>query len=210
MRDCIESIKFRGYKIKIYQDDNSSESPDDWGDDSLFLVGYHRDFTVDRSTKTSGGIPPGLAQDITRGGKYEDGIENYEAARYCKEYHIFGLEAYIHSGVSLALSQEGSFVDREWDVSQLGLVFVSKKEWKTREKAREAARGLIKTWNMYLSGEVYGYLIENTFGEESGGCWGFYGSDYKASGLIDNARGEINEAKKQDKELARIAAGGQA
>jgi hypothetical protein len=130
------------------------------------------------------GISQELAQAIAAGGKSQDFDEclNDEAKDYCKKYHIFGLEAYIHSGVSLSLSHEGNFPDRQWDVSQLGLVFASKKEWKSRAKARKAALGLIETWNCSMSGDVYGCVREEydqdkkQIKEDS--CWGFYGYKY--------------------------------
>ncbi|HRZ15236.1 MAG TPA: hypothetical protein P5110_07000 [Candidatus Omnitrophota bacterium] len=210
--------------------DDINDSPDDWGDDNLFLVGYHRDFSVDRGqrelvtifkesefkkdngysgrayadgygwksyeeAKAAGlinkqvrrgryvpGISQELAQCIARGGKYEDGSENSEAKEYCKKYRIFGLEAYIHGGVVLALSHEGNFPDRRWDVSQLGLVFVSKEEWKTRKKARKAAQGLIETWNQYLSGDVYTIVREDYDKEKNQINYdcvgGYYGREY--------------------------------
>jgi len=188
VESTISIIKTKtGYEARYLVQDNDPRSPDEDGDDSLFLVGYHRDFTVDRSTRKDGrsvgGISQGLAQDIARGGKYEDDSINEEAKDYCKKYHIFGLEAYIHSGVALALSREGNFPDRQWDVSQLGLVFASKKEWKSREKARKAALGLIETWNCSLSGDVYGCIKEtyNNKKEVVGdydSCWGYYGYKY--------------------------------
>ena len=148
-----------------------------------------------------------MAQDIARGGKYEDGSENSEALQYCKDYHIFGLEAYIHSGVVLALSREGNFPDRQWDVSQLGLVFVSKKEWKTRAKAREAALGLIEYWNSCLSGEVYGFVIEDSEGGTLDSCWGFFG-DYDENCLPDAMASALRcnrEEAKKKRELYTIA-----
>ena len=105
-----------------------------------------------------------------------------------KAFHVFPLEAYIHSGVCLALSREGDFPDRRWDVSQLGAVLVSKKEARTKAKARTSALGLIKTWNDYLSGNVYGFEIEDASGQVIDSCWGFYG-DYEAKG------GALAEAK---------------
>ena len=42
-----EDIYYKGYKIKIRQDEDS-ESPNDWGDENLFLVYDHRQFTVKR------------------------------------------------------------------------------------------------------------------------------------------------------------------
>ena len=47
--------------------------------------------------------------------------------------------------------------------------------------ARKAALGLIQEWNDYLSGNVYGYVVEDERGEHLDSCWGFYG-DYNADG----------------------------
>lgn len=170
-----EKIEYKGFIINVWPDD-MNESPESWGDSGLFLTGYHSDFWVKGIEK----ISKELAQDIARGGKYDDNSINENAAEYIKEYHIFGLEAYIHSGVALALSQEGNFPDRRWDVSQLGLVFASKAEFKTRDKAEEAARTLIKTWNEYLSGNVWGFTIKDAAGNEHDSCWSYYG-DYEKS-----------------------------
>jgi hypothetical protein len=136
------------------------------------------------------GISQNLAQDIARGGKYEDGSINTEALAYCKKYHVFGLEAYIHSGVALALSREGNFPNRRWDVSQLGIVFVARAEWPSRGKAEEAARGLIESWNDCLSGNVYGYVIEGPDEEHLESCWGFSG-DYEKYAL-EEARSVVD------------------
>jgi len=77
--------------------------------------------------------------------------------------------------VVLALSHEGNFPDRQWDVSQLGAVLISKKEARSRKKAKELVQALIETWNQYLSGDIWGYIIEDKNGEVVGSCWGFYG-----------------------------------
>jgi len=212
MRDAVEVKDFKGYKINIYQDD-CNDSPADWGDDNLFLVAYHRDFSVE-GIRVYNKLPEGVKRDPKDKGHLL--IEKSAAVAFArnepdgydkelfKKYHVFGLEAYIHSGVVLALSQEGNFCDRQWDVSQLGLVFVAKKEWRIREKAKQAARGLIETWNDNLSGNVYGYMIEHPDGQESGGCWGYYGDPDK-SGLVNYAQAEIESALKEDAEKNKIA-----
>ena len=182
--ETLEKIPYKGYSIHIYQDENY-QSPDDWGDENIFLVAFHRDFTVERKD-----FAHELCESITRNGKYEDDSINHEAKQAIKDYHVFGLEAYIHSGVSLALSKEGNFPDRQWDVSQLGLVFVSKKETRYTAKARKMALSLIKEWNDTLSGNVYGYTIGKDE-DEFGGRWGFSG-DYAKSGLLESAKEEID------------------
>lgn len=46
------------------------------------------------------------------------------------------------------------------DVSTSGYILVERDTWNNFDDAVEAAEGLIKEWNYYLSGEVYGFIIE--------------------------------------------------
>lgn len=221
------AIKEAGYEARYLIQEDDAISPEETRDDGLFLVGYHRDFTVDRGqrqlitifkkedfkkdngyngrvyadgygwksyaeAKKEGlidkevrrgqyvaGISQDLAVCIANNGKYEDGSVNEEAKEYIKKYHIFGLDAYIHSGITLSLSGEG--IQCRWDTSRLGLVFVAKSEVKTRAKAEVLARSLIKEWNMYLSGDVY-CLVKETYDKDKeyidhDTLGGYYGYD---------------------------------
>src|SRR5258708_6076521 len=114
--------------LRIEHDDDAT-SPDDWDDDGLFIVAYHRQFCV----RSKCGSDVSAAIDDHR-----------------KTHHVFMLEAYIHSAVVLALQNEGNFPDRQWDVSLVGAVLVSKKEWRTKDMARKAALCKIEEWNQYL------------------------------------------------------------
>jgi len=176
MEEAIETIEYKKYTINIYQD-GSPESPDEWGDNNVFLVSYHSDFTVERDDI----ITKDEASAILSGDYSEYDKQNCKAIE--KKYHIFGLEAYIHSGISLSISYEGNYPDRRWDVSQLGVVLVSKDETKLRKKAKEMAEILIKNWNMYLSGDIYGYIVEET--DDS--CWGHYGKEGKED-MVEEAK----------------------
>ena len=128
-----EDIYYKGYKIRIRQDE-FAESPDDWGNKNLFLIYDHRDFTVKRE-----GFEP---IDI-----YESGLA------YEKKYWIFLVEAYIHSGVRLSLFSGTK--QCMWDSSVSGYILASKEEFELEETARNASEGLIETWNEYLSGDVW-------------------------------------------------------
>ena len=177
--------KRHGLTIKIYADEDP-QAPDDWGNDNVFLVAYHQDFWVE-GPKVFYKLPEGVKRDPRDKGHLlfsKDEVRDLLEKRGNKEYHVFGLEAYIHSSVRLALSQEGNFCDRRWDVSQLGAVFVSKKEARIREKAENIARNLVDTWNDYLSGNVYNYLIEDDSGEVIDSLSGIYG-DYKENALAE-------------------------
>lgn len=165
-------------KYEIIQDENA-DSPSDSGDTSLFLVGNHRDFYVPEPGEKTITSDPAIL------------IEPYK-----KTHWILPLEAYIHSGVHLSLSREGNYPDRRWDVSQLGFVFVEKKYWGLQKSARKAALSLIESWNQYLSGDVWGYVITDDDGNEVESCWGFYGHDYceaEAKSALANCVADLPE-----------------
>jgi hypothetical protein len=140
-----QDIFYKSYKIKIRQDEDC-ESPNDWENENLFLVYDHRQFTVKRK-----GFEPKDIWDALN-----EGLEEEE--NYYPDYFIFPVEAYIHSGVSLSLFS-GTKQCR-WDSSVSGYILASKEEFKDLETAKTAAKGLIETWNQYLSGEIYGFIIE--------------------------------------------------
>ena len=142
-------------------EDLTAPAPNEWADTNLFIVAKHPDFYVPEPNEKS--IP-------------EDPDEVTE--KYVNTHWIFDMEAYIHSGVHLSLAGKGNYPDRRWDVSQLGFVFVSKEEWSTEAEAKEAAIGLIDSWNMYNSGDVWGYTITDDEDNEVDSCWGMYGHDY--------------------------------
>jgi len=179
-KDIVESIPYRGFNIEIMADDDA-QSPEDMGDDNAFLVHYHRDCHIENK----------LCPRNVLGYIYTKNADDYDkdgAKALLKTHHFFPVAAYIHSGVVLSIGACGQFPDQQWDVSHVGGFFCSKSEWPKRADALKYAQGQIETWNDYLSGSVYGYDIEDV----DGSCWGFYGYDHKASGLLDAAQGAID------------------
>lgn len=151
------------------ESDNDAQAPSEEQDRGLFIVAGHRDFYV-----------PAPGEKRVRA-DFAEYVSEYKATHW-----IIPVEAYIHSGVALYLSG-GCSIDRNWDVSQVGAVFASKKEWRLRKSALKAAKGLIEYWNQYLSGDVWGYVIvEHEHDGEDGkivdahaeSCWGFFGREY--------------------------------
>lgn len=185
----VETIEYKGKTIKIYADEDAMD-PDEYSDNSAFLVHYHNDCWIKKDDIIE-------KEDLDR---YFEG----EKIEQAKEYHIFLVNAYIHGGVSLSLSRDKYPFTDAFDVSSCGAVLVSKKEIKTRKQARETAQGLIESWNDYLSGNIYGYQID---GGSIGSCWGFYG-DIEKSGLIEQAKDDINVAIEAEtkKHLKRLKA----
>lgn len=165
-----------GYIARYLTQDQDPQIPE--MDDNAFLVNYHRDFDVRRD------------QIITK-----DDLANWYQAAYRtskeipehidqeEQYWIFSLSMLSHSGVRLYLGYTTPPCDPGgWDTSHVGAVLIAKSEWETEEAARKYAEGMIKEWNFYLSGDVWG-IVKETYDEDKEqtdeqSVWGFYGSEH--------------------------------
>jgi hypothetical protein len=93
--------------------------------------------------------------------------------------------AYIHGDISLSL---GHFNDR-FDSGQCGIIYAShesiKKEFNVSEvtydvieRVQMIFRSEIETFNAYLNGDVYGFVVrDGDDGRILDACWGFYSRD---------------------------------
>lgn len=177
--EAVERFESSGYKVSIYQDPDA-QSPEDWDCEDIFLITTHnRYFDVQRA---------GFDMDSVRDGEYE------------KDFHAFPLIAYVHGSVALSLGREYPF-NCQWDSGQIGYVLINKGA--EFPDAAKAAQVLVEEWNQYLSGDVYGYVIEHN-GEHVDSCWGFYGLDNcKQEALHWMCLGSLNhlESNTYEKEM---------
>ena len=145
---------YKGYRIEIVED-KDGEGPDRWENTDLFLVYDHRQFHV----KREGFDPNEIFNEMGPGDPDQ-----------FKGYWVLPLYAYIHSGVVLSFTRGN---DR-WDTSFKGFVLASVKDWPEKDKAIEVGKSLIKEWNLYLQGSIYGYRIYKGDSEdEVNACWNF-------------------------------------
>ena len=197
-----------GLKISIYQDEDYQGSPAEYGDDALFLVNYHRDFEVRRDGVITKAEIKAYYQH--KAGQGCESCDNQSDDGPCdewnkvhlleKQYRFYPLTMLSHSGIWLQMDSSFSCDPGGWDTSHVGLILVSRKEWKTEKKAQEAAQSLIKEWNDNLSGNVYGYVVEDSEGFVVDSVWGFTG-DYDKSGCLDQARDAAYAYAKRDKKF---------
>jgi hypothetical protein len=169
--NLIETISYRGHEIKVFYD-LDPDMPNDWVNNDQFIVYDHRDFTV----KRDGFDPSDIFEHIQANPK----------AKLFKGYRIFPLYAYIHGDVALSLGRMTYPFTCGWDTSFKGFVLVKReKDTWSQEDAYKVADSLVDTWNMYLRGEVYGYVSSVS------SCWGFYGDDGRKY-MIREAKEEID------------------
>lgn len=109
---------------------------------------------------------------------------------------ILPLYLYDHSGITMNTTgfscgwdsgQVGFIiVDRNWLYDCRGVKKITKKE---RELLLKQLKGEVETYDSYLTGDAYGYCIEDEDEEEVESCWGYLGdSDYpmqEAKSVVD-------------------------
>lgn len=113
-----------------------------------------------------------------------------------KGYYFIPLAIYDHSGITMWCGSKWSHFDAQWDCSDIGWIYTTKKEilecdrclegkrkWRkvTNRNWKEAAQTWleheVEMYDMWLTDEVYGYIEEKWDGYDwidSDSCWGFY------------------------------------
>jgi hypothetical protein len=176
--DVVKTIEYRGHTINVIRDPEP-QSPKDWDNDDAFLVYDHRQFSVE----VKGFDPDSIFQHLSETNK-----STYEG------YWAFPVYAYIHSGVALSLGRSGYPFNDRWDVSFKGFALVKRqKGWTyTHDKAIKVGQAIVDEWNQYLSGEVYGFQVLDSEGDDIDSCWGFYGDFDKDAYVIDQAKAHVD------------------
>lgn len=109
-----------------------------------------------------------------------------------------------HSGITMRASP----FDCKWDSAQVGYIYATPeaiaKEYPATTLTRPALElevrlrldQEVETYDAYLRGDVWGFVLENEDGEHIDSCWGFYGDDKDGirEHLEDDARALLDAA----------------
>jgi hypothetical protein len=212
--NVVHEEEYKGYTIKIELDDDAG-SPREW-DNVGTMACWHSRYNL-------GDIQPKEDPvDFLCGllgldnGDYSHTRESLHIleAKMTKDFLILPLRVYEHSGITISTSN-GYPYDDVWDAGQVGWIYITKKdavkEWGKKvftkavaDKAYNYLRGEVKTYDDYLTGNVYGYRVLDEDGELIESVWGFYpdhddntGYDYclkEAKNIVD---WKVEEADKQ-------------
>lgn len=173
----IHEEEYKGLKIKIYQDEDAG-NPREECDEAGTMVCWHGRYTL--GDKHNFSDPEAFREWWKENGK--GGV-------------LLSLFLYDHSGITMRATEGENPFSCPWDSGQVGFIYVTRetiiKEWGKRgkQKAINYLKGEVKTYDDYLTGDVYGYVVEGPDGEELDSCWGYYG-DYD-----DKDYGALLEAK---------------
>ncbi len=183
----------RGFKCSVYYDPDPM-SPDDW--DTLGEIYSNHRYYNPCDHK----IEEILIED-------EDGNLHVDP-----DYIYVKIWGYEHSGLSLSCSRAGNYAD-PWDSGLFGLMAVHKDKAamefgdmsnpENYERAMKCLKNEVYYWDLYYTGQVYGYVVEDKDGCHVDSCWGFYGeSDEVMKEAIEIADSEADRREKAEREEA--------
>lgn len=185
---ALETKHIGKYQLEIFQDE-SPECPRGW-DNLGTMVCFHGRYNL--------------------GDKHSYRHEDYDGWQEMKDaiienenvHTILPLYLYDHSGITMNTTGFSC----GWDSGQVGWIFVSKdkvkKEGIDESKVEEYLRGEVFTYDQYLTGDVYGFVISEMSTcnqghehlKEVDSCWGFYGEDC----CMEEAEDIVNSLIKHD------------
>jgi hypothetical protein len=198
MEHALESFTVGTFTVKIYQD-TDPESPREWSNLGT-MVCWHRRYNLGDYQQTKAEYPD------------PESFHEYLGSKQGKKdvAVILPLYLYDHSGLRMSTGSFAAFDPGEWDSGQVGYIFVTRetlrKEYgkkritkKTLARVRECLQSEVKAYDQYLSGDVYGFVVESPDGEHLDSCWGFFGSEYAKESARDAAQACMEQEEKTDR-----------
>jgi hypothetical protein len=167
---------YKNFTIRIEQDENPMNPRTEW--DNFGTIAYkHRNYILgEEEINDPDDFLAGLA------GVEPDKDNLMELAQ--RKNVILPVYLYDHSGITISCHPFSC----PWDSGQVGYIYATyeqiRKEYNVKhvtkkviEKVKNLLRSEIETFDNYLTGEVYGFIVEDKDGEDVDSCWGFYGED---------------------------------
>lgn len=166
--------------LKIYQDDDPQNPRTEW-DNFGKMVCFHKRYQL-------GDVGHGISEDdFSAWSELEQYLIEEKGAAV-----ILPIYMYDHSGLSVNTTGFSC----SWDSGQIGYTYITCKEilenWgenqitkELRQKAHDLLVGEVQNYNDYLTGNVYGYILEDENGNELWSCWG-----YSGDGAVEQIKSE--------------------
>lgn len=214
--NLVDTIEYKGYTIKVYPDDCPFDPRQDCDNLGIMATWHNRYNLGDIQPKDDPAhylasliYDKGGLSDDQLDSYYEDSIDDYLLKKFSKYFIWLPVYIYEHSGITISASRSYPYNDR-WDSGTLGFIYVDKEKvkeeysWKklTSKRVEQIVnylRSEVEYYDDYITGNVYGFTIEDNEGKEIDSCWGFIGDydKYMLSECKSNIDHLINKHNKQ-------------
>jgi hypothetical protein len=192
----IEEYKTKsGKTLQIIQDEDP-QSPREW-DNLGTMACFHNRYTLGDGKK----IHLISHEDF----KNWDEMENH-IRQELKAVAVLPLYLYDHGGITIATTPFSC----RWDSGQVGFIYITQECLNKSRITQGSGDGIlddesnqdylerlekylkceVETYDQYLRGDVYGFLLKNKEGDIEDSCWGFYGDNIKENGILDHIADE--------------------
>ncbi len=185
MENIIAEKTVNSYTIKIYQEDAPMNPREEW-DNFGKMICWHKDYIL--------------------GDKHKWDLEDFQ--EYLQKNHkkIICLDLYLydHSGITISTKPFSC----PWDSGQVGYIYTTyediRKEYNTKkvtkeikEKVLALLKSEVEIYDRYLTGQVYGFVVEDNKGEVIDSCWGYFDTPEEIiseveKNVIDNYDYQLN------------------
>jgi hypothetical protein len=181
----VEQVEHLGLTVKVFPDDTgSANDPRDWSQLGIMFC-WHPNYTLG-DEQFSGPEDVGGARSMQ------------DVARYLfrERGALVALPLYLydHSGITIragepiyrnsrkdeAARSSGRFAldGAGWDTSMVGYIFTTAEKiaeiGTPKDRIIEALRAEVDEYDDFLTGNVYGYVVEDRDGNHLDSCWGFF------------------------------------
>jgi hypothetical protein len=179
----ITEIKKNGKTLQIFQDDNAVDPREAW-DNLGIMVCFHKRYTLGDKTDYK-------SSDYSSFDELKEAIVKEE-----NPLAILPVYMYDHSGITINTTGFSC----PWDSGQIGYIYVTNKKIDEMgcsikdgesftdyvSRLEQYLRDEVETYDQYLTGDVYGFIVLDENEKELDSCWGFYGDDFKTNGIADS------------------------
>jgi hypothetical protein len=186
MDDILKTVDYKGYKINILID-SDPVNPREEFDPLTKMVCFHNRYSLGDKTQYK-------SSDYNNWTELKNAICKREDVAIIEPLYL-----YDHSGITISTQPFSC----SFDSGQIGFIYITKQalrdnysvkrvNTKTLKKAQINIENEVAIYDNYITDEVYGFIITDEEGEEVSRSYGYYGYDHEDSGLLSQAKEEIN------------------
>ena len=164
----------RTYHLHIDYDEGA-DNPRSWDNVTTMVCG-HRRYSLGDSTKYK-------TDDYNSWADMREAIEAENDVLIIKPLYL-----HDHGGTNISTSPFGC----RWDSGQVGWVYITRDQWQsimqsdpTPETLDSVLEAEVKTYDQYITGDVYHYKLTDDQDRFIDSCSGFYGVDPIKNGMLD-------------------------
>jgi len=187
----MNTIEHKGFTITIQQDTGASDPRKEFDHFGTMVCWWNRYNLGDENPRMS---PQEWIRDFAAGlvcASDPDAIPQEHIDRILEKHAVMlPLYVYEHGGITMSTGRFSC----PWDSGQAGWIYTTREQVQTEfcgdvQAAERCLRGEVEEYDSFLTGDVWGFTVEDTDGEEIESCWGFYGYDYceqEARAVVDS------------------------